>query len=439
VKSSGQPRAWSLRRRLAGRILAATTIVWCLVLAAGLAVMKHEMREAAHEALQAQAQFVASLLERAGPSADSDPADSDAAGPLKSETVRMRAQFPGGPAGEAPWPALSADGVREVAGWLVARTTTPAGLAVELGRPLTLRSQEFWEAARVWLAMTVPLLAVLLLVVVRTLSGALAPVATFVAELDQRRASDLSSMQAEGLPEELRPIPRALDRYLVRIEGLLAAERDFSANAAHELRTPLAVAAAQAQIIAEGRGGPRAARAVVAAVAKVTALVERLLELARAEAGIGREGDRCDLLRVLRLLIADLPGCAILLDDGDLEVIEVAADPDAVALVLGNLLRNACEHGMGPVRVTVGPAPSVEIANPVAPGSAFREGRFARGAGSRGSGLGLGIARTTVDRLGWELDLVIRDGAAIARVNFPGCGAGSPLPGPNVRAASDSG
>ena len=69
------------------------------------------------------------------------------------------------------------------------------------------------------------------------------------------------------------------------------------------------------------------------------------------------------------------------------------ADADAVALLLGNLLRNACEHGSGPVRVRVGPGATVEMANPVVPGAAFVEGRFASGPGSAGSGLGLAIAR----------------------------------------------
>lgn len=433
-------RAWSLTRRLVGRILVAATLVWCLVLVAGLAVVEQEMREVAEEALLAQAQFLAGLLERSAPGATAATPETE------SGTVRLRLRRPRDPAGDpardpagdasgapasdlpgdAPWPALAADGVRVIDGWSVARATS-GDLIVELGRPVALRRGEFWEAARVWLAMTLPLLAVLLLAIPLTLRRALAPVAAFAAEMDRRAAADLSPTEATELPEELRPIARALDRYLARIEALLAAERDFSANAAHELRTPLAVAAAQAQIIAEGRGGPEAARAVMASVATVTALVERLLELARAEAAIGRAGERSDLLRVLRLLIADLPRDAVRLDDGDLERLDVAADPDSVALVLGNLLRNAWQHRTGsarvPARVTVrlrpGPEPTVEIVNPVAPGAAFREGRFAKAAGSTGSGLGLAIARAAADRLGWRLDLAIRDGMAVARVRVP--------------------
>lgn len=407
---------WSLGRRLAGRMLIATGLAWGLVLAAGLAVMWHEMREIADNVLTAEARFVADSLAQGGAPPE----------PRETGAVRMRVSRPGAVPTEAPWPPLARDGAREIDGWSVVRVTAPTGLSVEIGQEVALRRHEFWEAARVWLFMTVPLLGLLLVVAVRTVRSALAPVATFAAAMDARRASDLSPLPDAGLPEELRPIPRALNRYLSRIEALLAAERDFSANAAHELRTPLSVAAAQAQLLVDGRGGPKAAEAVRAAVGRLATTVDRLLVLARAEAGIGRTGDRCDVLRVLRLLAAEAPPGMVRLDDGDREAVEVAADADAAELVFGNLLRNAWQHGTGPVRVTVrgtaGGGPSVEIANPVGPGAAFRHGRFARGPGSAGSGLGLAIAAATAERLGWELGLTMRDGMATARVRLPEAG-----------------
>lgn len=403
---------WSLGRRLAGRILVATGLAWVLVLAAGLAVMWHEMREVADKALTAEASHVAIWL-----AGDGEPPEAGG-----TATVRMRVGRPGAAPTEAPWPPLARDGAQEIDGWSVVRVTAPSGLWVEIGQEVALRRREFWEAARVWLIMTVPLLGLLLLVSVRTVRSALGPVATFAAAMDARRASDLSPLPDAGLPEELRPIPRALARYLSRIEALLGAERDFSANAAHELRTPLSVAAAQAQLLVEGRGGPKAAEAVRAAVGRLATTVDRLLELARAEAGTGRIGDRCDVLRVLRLLAAEAPPGRVRLDDADREALDVAADADAAELVFGNLLRNAVQHGTGPVRVTVGEGPSVEIANPVGPGAAFRPGRFARRPGSAGSGLGLAIAAATAERLGWELGFAIRDGVATARVSFPEAG-----------------
>jgi len=418
VRRGDPAPAWSLGARLARRILLATGLVWCLVLATGLGVMWHEMREIAGAGLAAQAGHVARSLEGARP-------EAGGAG------ARIRVIEPGAPPPAAPWPPLAGDGLAETGGWSVARVTTAGGAVVEVGQATVARRGEFWEAARVWLFMTVPLFALLLLVVVRTVRSALAPVAAFATAVERRRASDLSPTPEAGLPAELRPIPRALNRYLARIDALLGSERDFAANAAHELRTPLAVASAQVQLIAEGRAGPNAAAAVAASVARLTATIERLLALARAEAGIGRSADRSDLVRILRLLIDEAPRGAVRLDDGDFERLEVAADADSVALLLGNLLRNACEHGEGPVSVTLRAGPSVEISNPVGPGAAFAEGRFAKGPASTGTGLGLAIARATANRFGWGLDLAVSRGVARARVTFSEqapAGEGAPEP-----------
>lgn len=401
---------WSLGARLARRLLLATGLVWCVVLVAGLAVMWHEMRELTDDAIAAEARYVARTLEPAGPIPPT--------GPDATRGSFVRILMPGTTPPDAPWPTLAAEGRHRVVGWTVERLTTSTGVIVEVGQENAVRREEFWEAARIWLIMTVPLFGVLLLVVWLTVRSAAASVASFAAAVERRPASDLSPTREEGLPAELRPIPRALNRYLARIEALLASERDFAANAAHEFRTPLAVVSAQAQLLAEGRAGPKAAGAVVAAAARLTALVGGLLELARAEAGIGRTGDRCDLLEVLRLLVEEAPRGTVRLDDGDVEVLHVAADADSVAMLLGNLLRNALGHGTGLVRVTVGPGPSVEISNPVAAGAAYAEGRFAKGAGSAGVGLGLSIARAIAAQFGWELDLAMSGGVARARVSF---------------------
>lgn len=403
---SDRAQGWSLGARLARRILIASASIWFLAVLAGLGVMWHEMREISDSALAAQALTIARSLDGA------TPPEGDVG---RHEMVRVLA--PGTEPGPTPWQPLDHDGAAEVGGWAVARATSPAGVVVEVGAPISGLRRDFWEAARVWLLLTVPLLGLLLFVVLRTVRGALAPVAAFAATVDLRAASDLSPTVADGLPAELRPIPRALDRYLARIDALLTSEREFSANAAHELRTPLAVASAQAQLLADGRAGPKAAAAIVTAIARLTRTVERLLSLARAEAGIGREGDRCDLVQVLRLLVAEAPPGAVRFDDGDLETLDVAADADSVALLIGNLLRNAVEHGTGLVQVTLRPQGTVVIANPAARGAVFAEGRFASGPRSTGSGLGLAIARAVANRLGWGLDLSVADGTARAVVS----------------------
>jgi len=407
--SASAPAPWSLRRRLARRILLATGAIWALTLGVGLAVMWHEMGEVADASLGLQARTIANLVAAVG-TAPPDVNDGE---------FVSRVTPPGFLRNAAPWPPLAADGRRSINGWTVVRKSTSGGVVVEVGQPLEARIEDFLEAAGVWLLLTVPLLGLLLGVVVRTVQASLGPVTRFASEMEQRRASDLSPIPDAGLPVELLPIPRALGRYLGRIEALLHSERSFSANAAHELRTPLAVASAQAQLIAEGRDAPRAARAIVDSVARLTTTVDRLLDLARAESGLAAHGARCDLVPMLRLLVSEAPPGRIRLDDGDFEKLEVGADVDSVALVVGNLLRNALEHGTGPVRVALRPGPCVEVSNAAVPGAAFREDRFATGPHSRGTGLGLSIVRATAERLGWRLDLAVHDDIATATLDLP--------------------
>ncbi|MBP7586445.1 MAG: HAMP domain-containing histidine kinase [Thermoanaerobaculia bacterium] len=401
---SGERSGWSLRGRLARRTLVATGLVWCLVLVAGLGVMGHEMGELADDGLSQQADTIARLVEQTGkvPEAASQPG------------AAVRIVVPGHAAPTSPWPPLTTDGVHSAGLWTVARVSTPGGITVEVGEDGSKRQEDFGEAARVWLLLSAPLLGLMLVVVLATVRSALVPVATFAAAMERRRAADLSPTSEAGLPRELLPIPRALNSYLARIEALLAAERDFSANAAHELRTPLAVASAQAQLIAQGRAGPKAAEAVVAALSRLSRTVERLLDLARAETG--RTAERADVVRVVSLLVSDHPAGRIRLDDGDIETMEVAADADSLALLIGNLLRNAVEHGTGPVDIVLRSPLGLEIRNPVPPGAAFLEDRLAAGPHSAGSGLGLAIARAVADRFGWTLDLAVREETAVARL-----------------------
>ena len=78
-------------------------------------------------------------------------------------------------------------------------------------------------------------------------------------------------------------------------------------------------------------------------------------------------------------------------DDGEMTTAPVAIDPDALALILRNLLRNAADHGTGDLRVLISAGPVLTVSNAVGPGAAFRHATFDKGVGSHGAGLGLAI------------------------------------------------
>lgn len=408
MSGGDQPARWSLRGRLTRRVLIAVSLGWLASLMIGLLVIAHETNELLDDILKGQAHLTLDML-RQGHGVPDD----------GGRNLVLRISTPDGTDDQAPWPPLAEDGGWDGDGWHVYRVSDPeSGLMVELGQPGQARWKEIREAARALLLLMVPTLVLVLVLLRRTVTSSLAPALRFAHDLGTRPASDTSPLPQADLPSELAPIPRALNNYLQRIDALLQHERQFAANAAHELRTPLAAASAQAQLIAAGKADADAALRLTDSLRRLTHLVERLLQLSRAEAGIGAAG-QCDLIRVIRLLRADHDNVAILFDDADLEAAPAGVDADVAALILGNLLRNAIEHGTGDVSIRMRPGPRVLIRNRVVPGAAFRPGRFEKSPGSGGAGLGLVIVETLARANGIALDFLIKDGIATVSADFP--------------------
>src|SRR5690606_6026905 len=193
------------------------------------------------------------------------------------------------------------------------------------------------------------------------LRAGLAPLQRWRERLAARGARDLSPVSAGDLPSELAPIAATLDDVLCRLSAAFEAERSFAANAAHELRTPLAGAIAQAQRLQAETADPAArmrAAAMEAALKRLLRVSERLMQLARAEGARLRRDSAADLCPVVRILVEEqgrdagderirlrLPEAAVLSD----------LDPDALAIILRNLIDNALRHGdpAKPVDVTL--------------------------------------------------------------------------------------
>jgi two-component system sensor histidine kinase QseC len=116
----------------------------------------------------------------------------------------------------------------------------------------------------------------------------LAPLRDLSQALGQRRVQALEPVVLEDMPTEIKPLVDALNALFERVDSVLATERRFTADAAHELRTPIAAIRAQAQV-ALGAGGDTAQRdhalhTTLAGCDRATRLVDQLLTLARLEA-----------------------------------------------------------------------------------------------------------------------------------------------------------
>ncbi|MBL9059532.1 MAG: HAMP domain-containing protein, partial [Mangrovicoccus sp.] len=153
------------------------------------------------------------------------------------------------------------------------------------------------------------LLPVTLAAVVLAVRTSLRPLRRFRDAMAARGARDLSPVASPGLPREIAPVAETVNALLARLKAAFEAERSFAASAAHELRTPLAGALAQAQRLrAETPDPAAAARAgeIEATLKRLTRLAERLMQLARAEGGRLRLDHAADLRPVARIVVDEI-------------------------------------------------------------------------------------------------------------------------------------
>ena len=319
----------------------------------------------------------------------------------------------------ATFPAWDGTGFRQTATHRLFNDEALQGtVRITVAEPLAHRATVSRE---IQMGLGLPLLVLLpftLLAIALATRASLAPVRRFRERLAARTPRDLSPVPSDDIPSELAPVADTLNSLLDRLKGAFEAERHFAANAAHELRTPLAGAIAQVQRLrSETPDGKAAARAaeIEATLKRLTRFSERLMQLARAEGGRLRTDTVSDLGTVVRLVVEDIARQTapdrIRLTVADQAVMS-DLDPDAFGIVCRNLVENALRHGAeaGPVEVSLGADGTLRVSNEgaaVPPETLSRlTERFERGdARVAGSGLGLAIVAAIAERIGSRLVL----------------------------------
>ncbi len=259
----------------------------------------------------------------------------------------------------------------------------------------------------VWpLATALPALALAIWIGVGT---GLRPLRELRAQLARRCAADLAPLDSASAPQEIEPLVSELNRLFGRIEEALARERRLTADAAHELRTPLAVLSTQAQVArlaVDDATRNEALDAMVSGAERAARLIEQMLTLARLEAGqTGAAAERVDLREVVRAAMAEAATRALAksIDIGLAEGAPVGVDGYAglLAVLARNLLDNAVRYTQpgGRVEVAVRPegAAAVLEVRDNGPGVPAQElahlgERFHRLAGQTETGSGLGLS-----------------------------------------------
>ena len=274
-----------------------------------------------------------------------------------------------------------------------------------------------------------PLLALLIWWAVRRELKPLSQLSRQLKDRDGRQAQALAPLPLDQLPMEIHPVVEALNGLFQRLDQMLSAEQRFTADAAHELRTPIAAIRAQAQV-AQGAGSDhaqreRALQATLAGCDRASRLVDQLLTLARLEADPGGAAAAdpvrlVDLRSVAQRTAAELaPAALARQQDLALDAASTALVPGPEVLIgvlLRNLLDNALRYSPPGAQVTMRidtqaghTALSVEDsgAGLSEPEMARLGERFYRVTGQTlpGSGLGWSIVRRIAQATGAQLQL----------------------------------
>lgn len=246
----------------------------------------------------------------------------------------------------------------------------------------------------------------------------LRPLEQFAGALQQRGQGDLSPVAHPVRHRELVPLKDALDALLAQLRMKLERERAFVQDAAHEIRTPLALVGTQAHVLAHAPDAAERERAqelLNQAIARASHVAQQLLLLATLDAPSREAPRHVDVAQAVRGLLAQLAplamarGIELSLDAPD--HLWATVDEPALVSIVGNLVDNAIRYGRAGGSVVVvlaqaGQGLQLQVRDD-GPGIASAERphvfeRFYRAPGQQpaGSGLGLAIVRQAVSRAG---------------------------------------
>ncbi len=261
----------------------------------------------------------------------------------------------------------------------------------------------------------------------------LAPLGTLRREIENRSHLDLSAVPEEEAPHEVQPLIHAINELLERLSFALAAQQRFIADAAHQLRTPIAGLKTQTEL-ALRQTPPGEAQATLrqlrTATERTTRLVNQLLSLARAEPPVGRvmrAVQRIDLAQLARDATTDWVPSALehgidLGFDDHSTAASIEGDPLLLREMLNNLLDNAVRYTQRGGHVTVSvqcdDARAVLAVEDNGPGIPDAERtrvfqRFYRVLGTGGEGCGLGLAIVREIAQSHAAEVTLGNGAGI--------------------------
>jgi two-component system sensor histidine kinase QseC len=295
--------------------------------------------------------------------------------------------------------------------------------SLEIALPL----HSFWGILRDdWLETMLPVLIAFPFIFIATwiaIARGLGPLRLLSERIAARDSDDLAPVNVDPKFDELKPLVAALDSLLLQLRGKVSREHAFVQDAAHELRTPLAVISAQAHVMGMASSSEERAdaeRQMDQAIARAAHLIHQLLDLAKLDNDSPEKAEMIDVVALVRQELAPRVPAAMRRNiDLSLETpdsLMVVIEVQAFLSVLHNLVDNALRYVQDGGRVLVEIRASDEgmmlSVSDNGPGIAQEHAalvfeRFHRVAQDKvpGSGLGLAIARKAAVRLHGKLEL----------------------------------
>ena len=424
----------SLRARLSGILLLATGLIWLSAVVWIYFGSRNEVEQVLDTRLQEAARMVTSLVRPVGTGAsDGTPGVFAPPGGYERQIScqiwsldgRMVARSSGAPERRFT-DAPAGFSEREVGGetWRIFTVDDPEkGVRVMVGDRLGLRRGLVTDLIMGLLTPVLLIVPLLGMLIWASVGRGLRPLRLMASDLAARDADDMRAINTGRAPEEVRPLAQALNGLFSKVEAARRHEREVTAFAAHELRTPLAGLKTQAQVAmaASDPGTVRAALGqIVAGVDRTTRLVRQLRDTAQLDA----DAEPCAPAEInIGALISDTiegmrqPAGVRTVVDRCLSDFTMRCDPESLRLAIRNLHENAVQHmEAGTIEWRQRPDGRGFYVRDEGPGIPEEDmphvtTRFYRGRhkSAIGSGLGLTITEMAARRSGLQLHLSNRD------------------------------
>ncbi len=333
-----------------------------------------------------------------------------------------------------PWidvalPATLHDGLQSIqpgrVQWRVMVARNAGGQRFGVAQRQQVRDEVARDSAVVAFLPTLVLVPLLLLIVHLLLRQGFAPLARVSRDVDQGDGSPLKALDSDGIPGEVLPLVQAVNRLLERLGGVLDQQRRMVADAAHELRTPVAAARVQADNLAHADLSTDARtrlESLQRGLGRISELVDQLLNFARVQ-GATPVDEPIALDAVIRSAIEETLVLAEMrqIDLGciRLDRAQVRGDRSHAHALIRNVIDNAVRYtpagGWVDVSLVIDDDCALLAVEDTGPGIPveLRERVFEPffrilGSHQSGNGLGLAIVRSAAQALGGRIELTTR-------------------------------